>query len=143
MTATDLRLERDAVNALMFGTQAGDMVREVRSALDAGHFADPWCAAVAAAVVGEVDTSEPGALMLAVHHRLVATGTHRERDFWQLCLADVKPGTLNALPMLLHKLAEAAERRRLLDRLVALADTLERPGGPARVAEVLGMEVVA
>ena len=99
--------ERKAVNALMYGTQAPDLVAEVRAAVDAGHFTDPWCAAVVAAVVevvGEVDTSEPGALMLAVHHRLVANGTHRERDFWQLCLADVEPGTLNALPMLLHQL---------------------------------------
>lgn len=138
----DLSSQRTVANALLFGTQAADLRAEVLAALEAGHFTDPWCAAVAAAVVevvSTVDASEPGALMLAVHRHLVANGTHRERDFHLLVLADVEPGTLNAVPMLLHRLAEAAERRKVLARLVALADTLERPGGPARVAEVLGV----
>lgn len=138
----DLTIQRTAVNTLLFGTQAADLRPKALAAVDAGHFTDPWCAAVAAAaveVVPTVDITQPGALMLAVHRSLVTKGTHRDRDFWQLVMADVEPGRLNALPLLLHKLAEAAERRRVMARLVALADTLERPGGPARVAELLGV----
>ena len=58
---------------------------------------------------------------------------------WDAALAGVEPGTLNALPMLLHKLEEEAHRRKVRARLVALADSAEHPGGPERVAKLLGM----
>jgi hypothetical protein len=131
-------LERATVNAAVWGTQAADLVPELRAA----ELVDPWCSAVVSAIADVstmADTSQPGALALATHERLVATGIHEDRDFYRLCLADVPPGTLDALPFLLGQLDEAAQRRRVLARLVALADTLERPGGPARVAELIGM----
>ena len=130
-------LELATVNAAVWGNQAADLVPELRAA----EFVDPWCAAVVSAVadVLPMGNTAPGALAMATHERLVELGHHRPRDFWQLALADVPPGTLHALPWLLGRLEEAAERRRVMARLVALADTLERPGGPARVAELLAM----
>lgn len=132
----DLALEGALANAAVWGPpdQAAAMVPELRSA----EVVDPWCRAVLDAVADAsplVDPT-PGAMAMAVHERLVAQGID---DFARLVLADVEPGTLHALPFLLGRLDEAQERRKLRARLVALADTLERPGGPARVAEVIGM----
>jgi hypothetical protein len=116
MTANDRDLELATLDAVLHSTQTVDLATELHTAVDAGHFTDPWVeAAVVAAldVLDHVDTNAHGALMLATHERLVATGTHRDRDFHHLVLPEVDTATLNQLPMLLGKLEEAAARRKV------------------------------
>jgi hypothetical protein len=142
MTAHDRDLELATLDAVLHSTQTVDLATELRAAVEAGHLTDPWVAAAVAAaldVLDDVDTTTHGALMLATHERLVAIGTHADRDFGRLVLPEVDTATLNQLPMLLGQLEEAAARRKVMARLVALADRLEHPGGPARVAELIGM----
>lgn len=138
--ATAFLLERAATNAAVWGDQAPDLLDE----LDRAVITDPWCEAVVAAVVAVhrsgADTRE-FRHVVHVHESLVDRGVHAPSDFHQLAMVDVAEAgaSIEALPLYLHLLHEAAERRTLLARLVALADTLEHPGGPERVARVLGV----
>lgn len=134
-----VNLELEVTNAAIWGppAQAVDLAAEIRAA----EVVDQWCSAVlqASAEVAHWVDDTPGALALAIHDHLVDTGTHRPGDFWQLALADVDNDRLSALAFLLSRLDEEAHRRKVLARLVALADSAEHPGGPERVAKLLGM----
>lgn len=73
----------------------------------------------------------------AVCRRLMAAGVAE----YEAVQAVVLPGVFEAagrrtggLAHYLHRLHEAAERRQVMDRLVALAAAVDTPGGPARVA---------
>jgi hypothetical protein len=76
----------------------------------------------------------------ATCRRLMAGGTPE----YEAVQAVVLPGVFEAagcrvggLSHWLHRLHEAAERRQVMDQLVTMANTLEHPGGPARVAAQL------
>ncbi|CAN5765194.1 hypothetical protein BH23ACT2_BH23ACT2_20820 [soil metagenome] len=104
--------------------------------LSADLFVDPIRGATVEAVLGLVaDSHQVDAP--AVCRRLMDGGTP-EYDAVQ---AVVLPGVFEAagcrtggLGHYVHRLHEAAERRRIMDQLVTMANTLEHPGDPARVA---------
>lgn len=129
VTATGIDAELAAVNACLWGPT--DQLAGLLGELDSGLFVDPWCREV-------VELVHQGATTVDMPDALRARG-------WvgpcapSVVLADVTAagGRLDALAFYLGRLREGQERRRVLAQLVALADTLERPGGPARVAEVL------
>lgn len=116
-------------------------------AADAGtlselHLDDPACAAVVAAVVALVAEGRAPLPERLVRH-LVAAGWPRP----EAVDAVLVPGafaargcTVQSVGEALAALAAERERLHLERRLIALADTLHRPGGLARVAAVLGGE---
>lgn len=141
MMSDDLTAERQAVHSLVWGDH--DVLADEIDAghLVAGYFVGPAHRAVLAAVldlVAERTIPAPA----AIHDRLVATG-------WRpaaatdavLCAGTYAPwtGQLRRLPGYLELVAEDHERRRMRERVVALADQLDRSGGPARVAAELGV----
>lgn len=140
-----LGLEMATVNAALWGPDTPDHLDELAEA----EFTDPWCRDVVAVLVDLWGRYEPGSILASVDP--VAVAERVEALGWlpltspSIFLAEVTGAgySLTALSQYLDQLRELAHRRRLLARLVALADTLERPGGAARVAEVLGMEVMA
>lgn len=104
--------------------------------------ADPGCAAVVAAVVALVGAGRAPLAEPIVRH-LTADGWRRP----DAIDAVLVPGAFAARGCRVWTVAEAvanlnAERQRqqLERRLVALADTLHRPGGLARVAHALGAD---
>jgi hypothetical protein len=128
------RLERWTIFAAVLGDprQLEDLLEELTLDL----FGDPWCRDVVAAL--HEDYRGPTAI--AVH---LARMGWRPRcsapSFADAFLTDIGWHP-EALPFYLGRLKEAADRRRVLARLVALADRLEHPGGPCRVAQLIGME---
>ncbi len=139
---TDHRdLEMAVVNAALWGPDTFAHVDE----LAAAEFLDPWCRDVVAVLLDLFSIFEPGSIFarvapVAVAERMKALGW-RPLTSPSIFLAEVTGAgySITALPQYLDQLRDLAQRRRLLARLVALADTLERPGGAARVAEVLGV----
>lgn len=140
-----LALEHAVVNAAVWGSQAPDLLDE----LERTELLDPWCRDVVAVVVELWRRWEPGSLLATVDPMEVAARV--EALGWRpglspsIVLAEVtgEGYSIEALPLYLHRLREMDQRRAVMARLVALADTAERPGGASRVAEVLGMGVMA
>lgn len=135
-----LDLELATLNAAFWGGEVHLFLDELAVA----EFVDPWCRDARDVLVrlqrdaeqdivagGKVDPFDVAAELKQMGWLPILSRS--------VVLAEVAPGTLHALGSLLTQMAEVAERRRVLARLVALADTLERPGGAARVAEVLGV----
>lgn len=88
----------------------------------------PLVAAIAA-VIESGRVAEPERVLDA----LMAAGKDR-RDAWELVLM---PGVFEALDCRSGTVSEHLTRERVRRRLVALADALDSPTGPARVAAVL------
>ena len=114
--------------------------------LAALELADAGCAAVVAAVVALVDAGR-APLPEPIVRQLTAAGWARP----DAVDAVLVPGAFAARGCVVQTVGEALaalvaedQRRQLERRLVALADTLHRPGGIARVAAVLdGSELAA
>lgn len=136
-------LELAVVNAAIWGLDTSSHLDELADV----EFLDPWCRDVAKVLIDLWAEIEPGSRRV----NPLAVAEAVERLGWRpttspsIFLAEVTAAgySIHALPLYLGQLREVAQRRHLLARLVALADTLERPGGPARVTEVLGVEVMA
>jgi hypothetical protein len=138
MTAT---LEGIAIRTMVWGD-----AEQVLDAIDAGalvpdHFADPCHHRTAQAVLGLVCAGQVPTYG-AVIGELLAQGLNGEA----VANAVVPDGSLDAadyrldgLAHWLHRVTEDHLRRLTMQRLLGLANTLERPGGPAQVAEVLGV----
>lgn len=104
------------------------------------HFTNRAFRMLAEMVIAMITNAVPPTPALIRDH-LVADGW-LPRDAAELVLV---PGgfeaagyRLDGVRYHLHQLAEHVERERLERRLVALHDSLSRPGGPARVAAVIG-----
>lgn len=105
------------------------------------HFTVPAFRLLAETVVEMIGEGEPP-LPELIHARLIAAGHAREHAADVVLVPagfEAAGCRLDGLRFHLGRLAEQVERERLERRLVALHDTLGRPGGPARVATALGV----
>lgn len=150
MTAAELaQIELAALEALAWGEGEPIIDACEDGTLDPARFANPGHRAIASAAcalvaAGEVPENVP------IHRQMMADGwpcwdaaTVLAVDGGLDALRSVLPNAdghrYNSLGHLLHLLAEEDERKRLTERLVSLANALRFPGGPARVAEALGV----
>ncbi|CAN5618880.1 hypothetical protein BH10ACT1_BH10ACT1_19890 [soil metagenome] len=136
-----LHPERAAINAALYGVQAMAYLNELKAV----GWTDPWCAKVAAALVDVLRRStsrryEHGVLADLVRRELIRNGHCDLVDGLPLVDVTLAGGSVHGLGIYLAEIAEAAQRERLRLELVRLADALDRPGGPARVAEMIGAQ---
>lgn len=133
--------ESQAVHAVVWGEpevlfdeiDAGHLVAE--------HFTEPAHQAVIEAVIHLVAV-EAIPTPAGIHEHLIGVGwTTDDAVAAVLMPGAFAPwtGQLWRLPLYLAEVAEQHHRRLMRTRVVILADQLERPGGPARVAAALGV----
>ncbi len=119
---------------------------DVLDAIDRGtwrlqHFTDPTERTTATAILDLVLAGEVPEVA-AVHAALVAKGIDQPTAAAMVTLSGAfeAAGCLRGgLHHFLHILAEDQTRAVVMARLVALADAVDRPGGPERVAVALGV----
>lgn len=138
-------MKPDDLEALALHSALYDEPEPVLAAIDDGTFSaalfvDPIGRATAEAIIDVVLAgSVPEPHVVAVELECTGLGRAAARD------AVLLVGTFQAagcrcggLGHYLFKLAEERDRRDLELQLLAMAETLHKPGGPARVAELLG-----
>lgn len=146
MTATlsaRARAELAAIEVLVWGDPEATIDAYEAGTIRPEHFADPDRRTVAEVVVELIDAGVPPS-PVGVHDRLLALGWSQEAATAAVLNRggfEAANHRLDALDCRLAVLADEHDRHRLRVKLSALADTLDRPGGVERVAEVL--EVVA
>lgn len=151
MTApTDLEnLELATVEVVAWGDESNIIGVWEAGMLLADLFTDPDHRAIVGAACALVANGE-APMNETLHRQLMADGwpcwdaavllaVDGGRDALVAVLPDADGHRYDALPHLLAKLIEEHERQRLHDQLVTLANRLRFPGGPARVAEALGV----
>lgn len=137
-----LNPEHGAINAAVWGPHAHAYLDELEAAVFLDL--DPWWSATRDAVVKILRTQDvlgigfdPGILASQVAEELDQEG----HDFTRLGMSAVTAagGRVHALGIYLQAMAECQLRARLRGDLARMAEALDRPGGPQRVAKLIGV----